>query len=274
VTGPNVERDGRLRSLFERGRAAHPGLELDEAAFNRCLEGAAGEEPVRSLESLVIEDLYLACACAQGIAGAAAVFESRYASVVRRAVSRVLPDPTDREEAAQRTRHHLLVGTTERNAPNISKYRGHGPLENWVSVAAIRVAVSFGRSESSERRLRKKLVGEAAGADPELLVMKGELREQFETAVQEALQQLSDRERLILRLYLVSGMTLAAIGESFGVTHPTVARWLVKARDNLLKEVQHLLESRLKLSKADMVSIARLVASQIDISLSRLLANP
>jgi RNA polymerase sigma-70 factor, ECF subfamily len=263
-----------LASLFARGRAAFPALDVDEASFARHLARAVAGEQARALESLPIEDLYLACACADEVPGAAAAFESRYAKVIRRAISRVLSNAGERDEAEQLARHHLLVGTTERGSPNISKYLGHGSLENWVSVAAIRLAVSLRRSESAERRLRQKAVAEVVGVDPEVLAMKGELRQQFEVAVQEALERLEDRERLVLRLYLVSGMTLAAIGKTFGVSQPTVSRWLIKARASLLRDVQRLLETRLNIAKTDLTSVARLVASQLDISLSRLLETP
>jgi RNA polymerase sigma-70 factor (ECF subfamily) len=157
-------------------------------------------------------------------------------------------------------------------APKISKYLGHGPLESWVAVTAIRVAVSFGRSESAERRLRDKAVADAAGGvDPEALAIKGELRRELEVAIEGALRRIEDRERLILRLYLVSGMTLAAIGKSFGVSQATVSRWLVKARESVLADVRRQLGERLQVPRGELASIARLVASQIDISISRLL---
>ena len=104
--------------------------------------------------------------------------------------------------------------------------------------------------------------------------MKGEVRRELEMAVQEALQRLEDRERLVLRLYLVSGMTLAAIGKTFGVTQQTVSRWLQKARDSVLADVGRAVVERLKLPSDDVTSMIRFVASQLDISISRLLAAP
>ena len=259
----------RLEALLARGRAAHPGLQVPEAAFGRWLARAAGG--AHPLEQLAIEDLYLACACAHGVPGAAAAFEGRCAKVIRRAVARVLAVSADRDEAEQQTRRALLVGGGD-GEPKISKYAGRGALESWVAVTAIRVAVSFGRSESAARRLRDKATAEAVGGvDPEALVIKGELRRELEAAIEEALQRLDDRERLLLRLYLVSGMTLAAIGKSFGVTQPTVSRWLVKARQSVLADVRHQLGERLQVARGELASIARLVASQLDISISRVL---
>jgi RNA polymerase sigma-70 factor, ECF subfamily len=265
------ELSSRLAALYSRGRAAHAGLEVSEAAFGRCLAGAtAGSRPCPSLDELAVEDLYLACACAEGVGGAAAAFEARFAGVIRRAVSRVLRQTADRDEAAQCARQLLLVGDGTA-PPKIAKYLGRGPLENWVSVAAIRVAVSQSRAESTELRLRDKAIAEAAGPSPEVLVMKGEVRRELELAVSEALAALDDRQRVVLRLYLVSGMTLAAIGRTFGVTQQTVSRWLQAGRDDVLATVGRALRERLKLPSHELASIVRLVASQLDISISRLL---
>jgi RNA polymerase sigma-70 factor (ECF subfamily) len=272
------------REAFVRGRTAHPRLPLKEEVFRRVWECAREQNGVESdadvegakfadrtsVSRMAPADLYLACACAEGVAGAAATFEEQYAPIINRAVARVLASAADREEAAQRTRQALLVGDG-RAAPKIGKYSGRGPLENWVAVTAIRVAVSMGRSDTAERRLRAAAAVDAAGPDPELLYMKGELRQAFESAVADALQQLEDRERLVLRLYLVSGMTLEAIGKTFGVTQPSVSRWLAKAREDVIASVERSLERQFQASRNDLVVLAQMVASQLDISISRIL---
>jgi RNA polymerase sigma-70 factor (ECF subfamily) len=265
----------RLAALYERARAAHPGLAVTEAAFGRYLARAVAAAGCSGtvLEALAVEDLYLACACAGGTPGAVAAFDACFGKVIRRAIAGVLAARHQREEAEQRARQHLFVadGTAP---PKIAKYLGQGPLESWVSVAAIRVAISLGRAETAELRLREKAIAEAAGPSPEILYMKGEVRRELEMAVEEALQRLDDRERLVLRLYLVGGMTLAAIGKTFGVTQQTVSRWLQKARDSVLSDVERALVERLKLPSDDVTSMIRFVASQLDISISRLLAAP
>jgi RNA polymerase sigma-70 factor (ECF subfamily) len=260
----------KAKSIFARGRAAHPDLDLSKEAFTRFIAHAIKETSTNDLAKLPVEDLYLACACAEGVPGAAATFERKLGPVVRRAVARVLSVSGEREEAEQRARYHLLVRTGD-GPPKIASYRGEGPLANWVSVAAIRLAVSMGREATSERRLLAKTAGEAASENPELLLMKEELRDEFEAAVRAALARLGDRERLVLRLYLVSGMTLASIGKTFGVSQQAISRWLSAARADVLTEVQSALKARLQMPGGDMTSVVRLLISQLDISISRLL---
>jgi RNA polymerase sigma-70 factor, ECF subfamily len=260
-----------MNGLFARGHAAHPDLALGEEAFARHLARLGHTDPARDLADRSIEDLYLACACATGVDGAASYFERRFARVIRKAVARVISAPADRDDAEQLTRRALLVGS-DAGSPKIASYAGQGPLENWVSVTAIRTAISLGRSGGTERQLRDRALGEiAGGANPEFLLMKGEIRREVEAAFEQALERLEDRERLLLRLYLVSGMTMEDIGKTLGVAHQTVSRRLVKARKRLLADVRDQLAGLLKVSKSELRSIVRLVASELNLSISRLL---
>ena len=235
---PGPALGARLEALLARGRAVYPRLDVAAEAFVRCLARSVAGGGDASLETVAIEDLYLACACAQGLPGAAAAFESKLGRTIRRAVSGVLAGSADRDEATQRTRQTLLVGSADGPA-KIVQYLGHGPLESWVTAAAIRCAVSLGRSEGTERRVRDKAAAAVtAHADPELLCMKSELRRDLEAAIEQAMGRLEVRARLVLRLYLVTGMTLAAIGKSLGVSQSTVSGLLAKARHSVLVDVR------------------------------------
>jgi RNA polymerase sigma-70 factor (ECF subfamily) len=271
------ERLSQLRSLlvaaYDRGQAAYPDLQVPPALFARHLARSIGDEPIGTIEQLAIEDLYLACACVERLAGAAERFEKKVGHVVEKAVARVIPNALDRDEAVQRARRALLMGN-EGAPPKLEKYAGRGPLENWASVAAIRVAVSLGRAEKSSRRLRDRATEEIArGFDPEAFLMKEEVRREVEAALEQALQRLEDRERLVLRLHLVSRMTMEDIGKTLGVAHQTVSRWLVQVRKTLLADVSRQLSDRLRVPRSDLASIAWLIASRLDLSISRLLGG-
>jgi RNA polymerase sigma-70 factor (ECF subfamily) len=261
---------GALAALYKRGRDAYPSLRVAEASFGRAVGRCAGLSTFRSLEALAAEDLYLACACAEGVRGAAAAFEAGYAKAVRRAVARVVEAGGDREDAEQRVRQHLLVGTPGAG-PAVAKYPGHLPLAKWIPVVAIRLAISQNRTASSERRLRDKAGAEAMGVSPEDMYMKAELKSAVEPAVSEALGRLAQRDRLILRLYLVAGMSTQAIGTSLDLSHQAVSKRLAKAREILLDDIRRNVASRLNVSEDEFSSLMRVVASQLDVNISRLL---
>ena len=252
-----------------RGRAAHPGVELQVATFARFVEDAVA--PVVDGEATEAEaggeDLYLACACAAGAPGAADRFEVLHGAGIKRSVARMLSNPSDREEAVQRTRQTLLAGTS----PRIAQYRGRGPLARWVSVAATRVALSTGRAESAERRLRQKLVASTIGVEsPESRLIRRELRARIEEAIGEALAQLESRDRLVLRLHLVSGMSITSIAGIFGVNHSTIGRRMRRVCDRLLEQITKSLKE-IRVGESDLASVLQVVASQLDLSLARLL---
>src|SRR5262245_7591642 len=228
ITYDTADLAGLLGALYARGRKAHPRLSVSEDAFGRCLARCLDDGSPRALDKLAIEDLYLACACAAGVRGAAAAFETEHGAAIRRVVSRVISTRDDREDAEQRVRQHLLVGGRDAG-PAIAKYFGHVPLAKWVPVVAIRVAISLKRTESAERRLRDKAGAEAIGVSPEHMYMQKELRSVLEPAIADAIGRLGDRDRLILRLYLVGGMTLQAIAASLDLSQPAVSKRLAKS---------------------------------------------
>jgi RNA polymerase sigma-70 factor (ECF subfamily) len=264
-----------LAALYARGRAAYPRVIVSEDAFGRHLARCAGggsPENTASIAEIAAEDVYLACACAVRARGAQPAFEERFGRVIRRAVSRVLDTADERQEAEQRAWQHLMVEGAE-GPPRIARYHGRGPLEKWVSVASMRVAIAFGRTESAERRLREKAIAEASGVDPEALFSKRDLRDAFETAVTEALAALKPRERLVMKLFLVSGMTLDAIGKSLGITRQAVSKTLARARETIVARVEPSVQQTLQMTKEDLTSVLRYVASQLDVSISRVLSR-
>ena len=259
-----------LETLYARGRQAHANLRVSERAFARHLERCSNQPAGGARDELAAADLYLACACIERVPGAAAEFELHFAKVIRRAVSRVVVEHDDCKDAEQRVRQHLLVGAGH-VGPALVKYPGQAPLAQWISVVAVRVAISMLRSESAERRLRQRAGAEAIGVNPEQLFMKAEIREALEPAVDEALGRLADRDRLIMRLFLVGGMTTHAIGRSLGLSHQAISKRLARAREALLRDIRATVAARLKLRKTELSSVMRVVGSQLDVNVSRVL---
>jgi RNA polymerase sigma-70 factor, ECF subfamily len=74
-------------------------------------------------------------------------------------------------------------------------------------------------------------------------------------------------------LTLIAGLSLDRVGAMYRVNPSTVSRWLSAAREELLARMQrHLRETR-NLDPAELESMVRLVRSQVDVSLSGLLAE-
>jgi RNA polymerase sigma-70 factor (ECF subfamily) len=144
-----------------------------------------------------------------------------------------------------------------------------------VGIAAQRIALNLLEAERAEGRAREKAMADeiASEVDPELRYLSERYRAVFESALERAIRRLGARERALLRLQMVGGLTLDQIGAIYKVNASTVSRWIAGARDGLLRETERLLRAELPLSSSEFASLARMLASQLDLSVSRLLCE-
>ncbi len=220
-------------------------------------------------------DLALAWSVGRGDPVAARRFDEHVGSEILAAARAIDRDPSFVDEVAQRTRIRLIVGEGEA-APRVTSYRGTGPLRAWVAITAQRVALNAKRDAKT-----------AAGAphagddvladlvdrepDPELRHLKGLYRAEFREALVSALAGLSDRFRAVLRLRFVEALELAQIGRLYRVHESTASRWVSAALDEIACAARSQLVSRLSITSETADSVARMVHSQLDLSIARLL---
>jgi RNA polymerase sigma-70 factor (ECF subfamily) len=271
---PAAALEATLAQLLARGAVAHHDLSLDGALFATHL-GRCGA-PVDGLTpgSINAEDLFLAAAALSGEAGAIAKLRRVHRPVLAGYLRHIDGSTAFFEEVEQRLWDVALVGAAGA-APKLASYSGQGALAGWVGIAAQRIALMMKRHEAAEERAVDGAAAEAniLASDPELAFIKGRLRDQFQGALVRALAALEDRERMIYRLHLVDGLTVEAIAKIYGVSHSTVSRWLAKAREEVIREAQRVLHDEMRLTPAEFESVAALVVSQLDLSVSRLLRS-
>jgi RNA polymerase sigma-70 factor (ECF subfamily) len=114
---------------------------------------------------------------------------------------------------------------------------------------------------------------EASSADPELALLRARYRDQFKEAFAMAIASLSPRERTVLRLHTLDGVTLARIGALYQKDTSTVSRWLEQVRRALLTVTRAHLATRLHLDDAALDSVMRAADPEMSVSLHRLLAG-
>jgi RNA polymerase sigma-70 factor (ECF subfamily) len=276
---PTEALTGALEQAVVLGRAAWPKIPLDPREFAFHIGFVLDDEAARSGDSAAaavaamhVVDLFLACAAAAGLPTALLELEARYIKPLPFILGGVGTLPGDVDAVCSSLRDKLLVPDGD-HPPRIATYGGRGPLAAWVAIAAQRTAISLDRQESALRRAHDRAMTEAMAVDlnPELRHMKARYKDAVEVAFRDALTDLSDRDRAILRLGLVGGLSLDAIGSAYSVNASTVSRWLAKIRKTILDRSLALLRERLSLTEPEAVSIARLVTSQIDVSVVRLL---
>jgi RNA polymerase sigma-70 factor len=173
------------------------------------------------------------------------------------------------EEVGQQLRAKLLVGPP----PKLAQYRASGRLGAWVRMVAVRTALDMcetdpviaGRLQTGEEPLLDAL-------DQEQRLIRSKYGRLFEEALRDAVRQLSKRDRNLLRFHYVARMTFEAIARSYHVNRSTAVRWLAAIRDDLDSAVRVRLWDELGISPTEVRSLWNAVRSDVEVSISRLLA--
>nr|WP_277991504.1 sigma-70 family RNA polymerase sigma factor [Corallococcus macrosporus] len=229
------------------------------------LAALAGDSPALS-------ELYLTFGCLRHQRAALQFFEDGYLREVGAFVSGVDRSPAFVAEVRQLLREKLFTAEPG-SEPKIAEFTGGGALGGWVRVAALRIALNLKRSEARADAVAQDSMETAFGEQlgPELDHLRSRYREAFTEAVRAALGQVSDRDRTLMRLYHVEALSLEAIAALYRVHMSTISRWLSRAREQVAETTTRQLCERLGVGASSVDSIAALVVSQVDLSLTRLL---
>lgn len=265
--------ESALSSALQTARSAWPGIHVDDIRFVTYLaERVDSEDPVGILSELLVGDLYIACACASGNAAAIDLFSKRYFANVE-AVLAANGAGTFADDVRQILAERFFVANEANGLrPRILDYRGRGLLGAWVRVAAIRTGLSLQRERHGAED-DEALDELSSSVDPELDAIKLEHREAFHRALTDAFAILNDRDRGLLKLHYVEGVTVEKLAVMYGVHRVSASRWLSAARTMIMDETRRLLRERAGLSASQFDAVVPLLMSRVDLSIRRLLAT-
>lgn len=264
-----------LRPLIEDAQRAH-AFDVPLPVYARFVAARLpeGSAPEVALSQLRLSDLYLACGCVEGVAGAADAFVASYSRDVAKvaakfARSRGMPE----DDLVQIVMARLLLPDDERPA-RLSLYRGTGALGGFVQVTAARLAINASDRPSNvvepEEKLFQRLT--APELSPESDLDQQRAKAHLRAAFAGAAGQLSARERNILFYSLCEGLSIDVLGRMYGVHRSTAARWVQDARDRLVKGTREELARRLGLSDHGVDSFMNGAMSRLELSVARFLA--
>jgi RNA polymerase sigma-70 factor (ECF subfamily) len=260
-----------LRELYAAGQTQWPSVPLAPEHFVRHLARHLPEGSGEVLRQLHGAGLYLACACAEGEPLALSAFERH---ILQRVPSRLGPLPAATvDDVLQELRQRLLLGHGD-TPPRIAGYSGRGALLAWVRIIAARIV-----GELASRQGRQVLFDETpevlarmlSSSDPERELLREDSRQALAEALRRALAALPERERALLRLHHLHGLTMDRLSAMYGASRSGVARRVAQARERLLELTRAELSSRLKLAGPEVESLLGLVRSRLDLSLHGLL---
>ncbi|MEJ7602023.1 MAG: sigma-70 family RNA polymerase sigma factor [Kofleriaceae bacterium] len=215
-----------------------------------------------------VDERALAVAAGRGEPAAVREVERMIAAEAAQAARRIDRTPEFADEVCQALRVRLLV--KEHDRIRIDGYAGRGPLRGWIGVAAVRVALNLKRGVrlDSPDLLAELVSGED---DPELRHLKTLYRAEFRDALEAALLALPERQRVVLRLCYVDGLKVNQLARLYDVHETTASRWVSRAAADVAEDARRRLTDRLAISPSSLESVARMVLSNLDFSITRIL---
>ena len=268
--------EARLRTTLDEAKTTWPDISLnDEDALVFLAERIDSSPSAEiALAKIHSDDLFLCCACLAGNETAVTLLRQELQPTIRGALARY-GDPAFSDDVAQQLYARMLVSQGGKPS-HLNKYRGTGRLASWFRIAALREA------NNNLRRHKKEVVSEidklldriVEVSDPELATLKSRYREQFKTSFQEAFTRLTPRQRNVLRHQYIEGLNLDRIALLYDVARSTVAYWRSGAREKLFKETRAIFRKKIGISNDEFASIMRLIDSQLEVSMSRILRLP
>jgi RNA polymerase sigma-70 factor, ECF subfamily len=264
-----------LERAYAAARAAWPSVVVTAERFAAEVARRLGAElsPSR-LTSMCAVDVYLAIACLDGDEQAIRILEREYLIEVDHAARKT--GATDEQAIDVRGHLHrvLFVAEPGRGA-GLAEFNGRGDLRGYLKVIATRElirVVSRGRREHTIEPLLDSLSLDLNLARaPELSLMRARYGSIISQVMRAAVEELEERQRALLRYSLVGGWSIDRIAALYGIHRATAARWLAAARDALADSMRAKISAQLVMPVDDVDSIVRLVRSQIDVSLARIL---
>jgi len=254
-----------LAQLCAAAHTAWPQLEVEDALFCGHLTKLAGGD-TELLSKLHAGDLYLGLACGLANEQALAILDREYVRELRPTLARMGLAANEIDETLQVMRAELLV---PRGAapPRILDYGGRGQLRGWLRSVAARTGLRTLKQTGRHIVLDDQHHAPTTG-DLELEYMKKTYGEAFRRAFEVGLAALAEDDRLLLKQRFRHKLTVEELGELHSVHAGTISRWVVAARERLVKATRAEMQRALGVDRSDVSSIFRLIRSELEISLS------
>ena len=190
-----------------------------------------------------------------------------YAAEIRIVHARARGSKPALDELAQAVRVKLFAG----ESPRIREYRGTGSLKNWVRVVATRTLIEMARATKDAESIDDSGVVplSAPDDDPEMAYLKRRYAVEVKEAFEDAAKELAAEDRNVLREHYARGLSIDQIAAVHGIHRATAARRLVSAREAVLAGTRRILMTRLRLSRAELESVVRMVESRMHVTAER-----
>ncbi|HSQ24023.1 MAG TPA: sigma-70 family RNA polymerase sigma factor [Pyrinomonadaceae bacterium] len=234
----------RLRSVTEKYVLRH-----DPAAAAATINGF--------LDGLHADELCLVMACEQGDQTAWSDLFEGYGATVRSAARAASSNEAMADDLAQSIwaeLHGLKAREDGTAAGKLAYYSGAGSLGGWLRAVVGQLAIDQHRKQAKvvqteeDSELDRLVFSEAqpdgafqAAASPEDLLAGNLAAADVEKALGQAIGELDDEDRLLMKLYYFEGLRLREAGAVLGVHEATASRRLTRIHGEVRQRVEAIL---------------------------------
>jgi RNA polymerase sigma-70 factor (ECF subfamily) len=212
----------------------------------------SGSDLERYLDSLHLDDLALACACADGQDAAWEHFVLEQRPLLYRAADALDPGGGARELADSLYADLFGLARTGERQSLFRYFHGRSSLTTWLRAVLAQRYVDRVRSARSVAALPDENSSSALPAPPhEVDPDRDRYVQLMQNALQRAVAQLPPRDRLRLACYYAQNLTLAQTGRVLGEHEATASRQLARARQTIRAAVEQELADDAGLSGAE-----------------------
>lgn len=259
--------------LLELARRAWPELGVPGEDFVESVAARCPDDVDPS--ALDIAGLYLAHLCLRGDPAALAAFEREEIAATRRFLAGRERDASIADELLQRVRTRVLLPRADGRPPRLADFSGRGGLRAWLRIIALREHLDAHRAphRAPGRDIDSDDDVGAVVVAPELALLRARYLDSLNTALRDALRAQPPRDRTLLRMHYVDGLSLSSMGALYRVNKGTISRWLANAREAVLSEVLATLQHEIGCSPAEAQSLARVLRSELHLTLPGLFAD-
>lgn len=234
------------------------------------------------LKTLVLDDLFLATACAEGDNQAWQIFKNQYQNFIYEIALRYLKNQHQASELANSLYADLYFSSDDTSS-KIASYNGLGSLKGWLRVIIYRkvvdrhrhlskineVSLSPAEPKDDDDKLHfEQTLANDVQKEPDQQYFRNKYKNMFQKIVPQAIKQLTSKEKFILDCYYLKNLKEKEIADVYGVHESTASRWLAKARQNMRTTIEKMMYTQFNLTKKDTAEYFMMVLKDLELNLT------
>ncbi|MDH3530471.1 MAG: sigma-70 family RNA polymerase sigma factor [Acidobacteriota bacterium] len=252
-------------------------------------EQADHADIVEFIDSLRADDLCLIIACEKGDEAAWGDIVLNFDYCVKSAAYKFAKNKEDAEDLAGSIwaeLHGLKVDEKGETKGKLSYYSGKGSLAGWLRAVTNQLAIDQFRKmkrmvQAEDDREFENLAQNSADKaesrsvvtsteNPEEIFGNAEAERDVAAALQSAIADLAEEDRLIMKLYYFDGLKLKEIADSFGYHEATASRKIVRVQTAIREAVEKILSEKHGWNKTEVKKYLTGIAKNLGMNLEKL----